>query len=119
MGFGSSAQVAVTEVVIAPPRAVIGGKLTIALDLTNSTVQPQTICVDLKVHFIKANGAPSAKVFKLRNVDLAPRATQRLGKTISLAEMTTRKHYAGMHLVELVLNGQAQRLGEFELVASS
>jgi hypothetical protein len=69
----------------------------------------------LKVHFIKANGAPSAKVFKLRNVDLAPRATQRLGKTISLAEMTTRKHYPGRHLVELVLNGQARRLGEFEL----
>jgi hypothetical protein len=48
-------------------------------------------------------------------VDLAPRATQRLGKTISLAEMTTRKHYPGRHLVELVLNGQARRLGEFEL----
>lgn len=118
LGFGKAAKVAVTEVDIAPPRVAIGGKLSIALDLTNTTAQAQTLCVDLKVHFIKANGAASAKVFKLKNVDLVPHATQRLGKTISLAEMTTRKHYPGTHLVELVLNGQVQRLGEFELVAA-
>jgi hypothetical protein len=117
LGFGSSAQVAVTEVEIAPARAVIGDKLTVALDLTNTTAKAQTLCVDLKVHFIKASGAASAKVFKLRNVDLAPHATERLGKSISLAEMTTRKHYPGRHVVELVLNGQTRALGEFDLQA--
>jgi hypothetical protein len=115
LGFGASAQVVVTEVDIAPAKAVIGGRLGITLDLTNATAQTQTICVDLRVHFIKANGAPSAKVFKLRNLDLAPHATQRLAKTISLAEMTTRKHYPGTHLVELVLNGQSRPLGAFDL----
>jgi 3-methyladenine DNA glycosylase AlkC len=116
LGFGKAAKVAVTEVDITPQRVRIGDKLSIGLDLTNTAARAQTICVDLRVHFIKANGAPSAKVFKLKNVDLAPHTTQRLSKTISLAEMTTRKHYPGTHLVELVLNGQVQRLGEFELL---
>jgi hypothetical protein len=39
-----------------------------------------------------------------------------LGKTISLSEMTTRKHYAGTHRVDVVLNGCAEPLGVFELV---
>jgi len=40
-----------------------------------------------------------------------------LSKTVSTAEMTTRKHHAGLHRVEVLLNGQARALGEFELVA--
>jgi 3-methyladenine DNA glycosylase AlkC len=115
LGYGAAAQVAVTEVSIAPAQAVIGGKLVIALDLTSTIAQAQTICVDIKIHYVKASGATSPKVFKLRNVELAPWATDRLGKTISLAEMSTRKHYPGRHRVELVLNGQVRALGEFEL----
>jgi hypothetical protein len=109
--------VAVTEVQISPQRAVIGGKLGITLDLTSTSAQAQTICVDLKIHFIKASGSASAKVFKLKNVELAPWATQGLSKTISLAEMSTRKHYPGRHAVELVLNGQTRPLGDFDLQA--
>ncbi|MFM2066039.1 MAG: hypothetical protein RLZZ584_948 [Pseudomonadota bacterium] len=117
LGYGAAAQVAVTGVTIDPPQAVIGGKLAIALALTNTTAQAQTICADLKVHFIKASGAASPKVFKLRNVELAPWTTHSLGKTISLAEMTTRRHYPGRHRVELVLNGLTRPLGEFDLQA--
>ena len=35
---------------------------------------------------------------------------------MSTAEWTTRKHYAGMHQVDVLLNGQARVLGKFELV---
>jgi hypothetical protein len=38
-----------------------------------------------------------------------------VGKSISLAEMTTRKHYPGTHRVDAILNGRAQALGSFEL----
>lgn len=40
-----------------------------------------------------------------------------MGKTVFLAEMTTRKHYPGIHHVELVLNGNNRPLGAFELRA--
>jgi hypothetical protein len=54
-------------------------------------------------------------VFKLKTLDLAPNETQRVGKQISLAEMTTRKHYPGLHRVDALLNGRAEALGSFEL----
>lgn len=118
LGFGASAQVVVGQPSIAPQRAVVGAKLAVAFDVTNTTNQPQRVLVDFAVHYVKANGQSRAKVFKLKTLHLAAHATQRVGKQLSLAEMTTRKHYPGVHKVEALLNGRAVPLGQFDLVAS-
>jgi hypothetical protein len=55
-------------------------------------------------------------VFKLANVTLAPRESVALRKTVSLADLTTRRHYPGRHAVALQLNGAAEPLGTFTLV---
>ena len=116
MGFGREPKVSISKVSIRPKRVVMGSSVKIAFEVTNTDVKIQRLLVDFRVHFMKANGKPSPKVFKLKVVELAPRETVQLGKTISLAEMTTRKHYPGAHLVEIVLNGHTQPLGKFELV---
>jgi len=116
LGFGASADVTIGQANIAPQRAVVGGTLAVAFDVTNTTAQPQQVLVDFAVHYVKANGQTRAKVFKLKTLDLAPHETQRVGKQISLAEMTTRKHYPGQHRVDAILNGRAQALGSFELL---
>lgn len=116
LGFGASANVVISQPRIAPQRAVVGGTLAVAFDVTNSTAQPQQVLVDFAVHYVKANGQTRAKVFKLKTLDLAPHETQRVGKKISLAEMTTRKHYPGQHQVDAIINGRAQVLGSFELL---
>jgi 3-methyladenine DNA glycosylase AlkC len=115
MGYGKGARVAVDNVKITPRRAEIGGSVTIAFDVTNETAKRQRVLVDFRIHFVKANGATSPKVFKLKELELAPRATERLQKRVSLAEMTTRKHYPGKHVVDVVLNGQVKPLGSFTL----
>ncbi|MES2584277.1 MAG: DNA alkylation repair protein [Pseudomonadota bacterium] len=116
LGFGASADVAIVQPNITPQRAAVGGKLAVTFDVRNNTAQPQRVLVDFAVHYVKSNGKTSAKVFKLKTLDLAAHETQRVGKTISLAEMTTRKHYPGLHRVDAVLNGRAQALGSFELL---
>ena len=116
LGFGASADVVIGQPSIAPQRAVVGGTLAVAFDVTNNTAQPQRVLVDFAVHYVKANGQSRAKVFKLKTLDLAAHETQRVGKQISLAEMTTRKHYPGYHRVDAILNGRAQALGSFELL---
>ena len=117
LGFGAGADVRIGQASITPQSAVIGGKVTVAFEVTNSTAKPQRVLVDFAVHYIKANGASRAKVFKLKTLDLAPHETQRVGKKISLAEMTTRKHYPGLHRVDVILNGRSQLLGSFDLSA--
>ena len=116
LGFGAAADVAIGQPSITPKQAVVGGTLVVAFDVINTRAGPQQVLVDFAVHYIKANGQSRAKVFKLKTLDLAAHATQRVGKQISLAEMSTRKHYPGLHRVEAIVNGQAQAIGSFELL---
>lgn len=116
MGFGEDANVSVGNASITPNRAVIGGAVTVALEIANTNSRQQRVLVNCRIHFVKANGKSSPKVFKLKIANLAPEETMILSKTISLAEMTTRRHYPGMHRIDIVLNGAVQHLGQFELV---
>jgi hypothetical protein len=88
----------------------------IAFELTNTQAHTQSLLVDLAVHYVKSSGQTSAKVFKLKVLELAPGQTAQFSKKLSLAQMTTRQHYPGVHKVAVLLNGHPLWLGEFELL---
>ena len=115
LGFGQVAAVEVRSPAISPHRAEIGGTVTIAFALHNPAAKAQDWMVDLAVHYVKSNGSTRAKVFKLKASTVAAGATENFGKTLSLREMTTRKHFAGLHRVEVLVNGRAFVVGGFEL----
>jgi 3-methyladenine DNA glycosylase AlkC len=114
LGYGGKADVSVRKATITPARAKIGGSVSISFDLVNELTKRQRVMADLVVHFVKARGT-GAKTFKLRAVDLPPRGAITLGKKIALKQLTTRKHYPGVHRVEALLNGQRLALGKFSL----
>lgn len=116
LGFRSAASLSVSSHSLSPSRVRLGGKVAIEVTLTNPGKRTQRVVVDLIVHFVKANGGTSPKVFKLSNVELKPSAQITLRKTVSLADLTTRKHYPGVHRVDLQMNGQAQPLGTFSVI---
>lgn len=116
LGFGQVAQVDVRDAAIVPLHAAMGTRVTLRFELHNPQPHAQRVLVDFGVHFIKANGQPKPKVFKLKTVDLAAGETLHLSKRLSLADRSTRKHYPGTHRVELLLNGAAHPLGAFELM---
>ena len=115
----SACRVSIAQVSIKPPRARIGDSVTICFHIRNTAAHRQNVLVDFQVHYIKANGCSSAKVFKLRALELVPGQTVPLKKTVSLAEMSTRRHYAGPHRVELLVNGRIMPLGSFDLLPGS
>jgi 3-methyladenine DNA glycosylase AlkC len=116
LGYGHAVEPSIQHAAITPRRASIGGAVEIAFDLVNQDGRRLRAMVDCQVHFIKANGKPSPKTFKIKSIDLEPGASVRMRKIISLAEMTTRKHHPGTHRVELLLNGRPRPLGFFELL---
>ncbi len=115
LGYGGKADLAIDEIRITPKRAVIGGKLSLRFRVSNPGKRRQRALVDLRVHYVKANGSANAKVFKLTTVDLAPGEGIEVGKAISLAQMSTRRHYPGKHRVEVMINGVVSPLGDFSL----
>jgi 3-methyladenine DNA glycosylase AlkC len=115
LGFSAQPKVEIRQVAISPHRVCIGESVQLAFDLMSCSAKPQQLMVDFQIHYVKANGATRAKVFKLRSLDLAPWQTLRLNKQISCREMSTRRHYPGMHRIDLLINGQLFPLGTFRL----
>jgi 3-methyladenine DNA glycosylase AlkC len=116
LGFGRKADVTIEDAVIAPKRVSKGGKVVVTFSVRSTARRPQQVLVDLRVHFVKATGRASPKVFKLKSATLAAGATMSCRKTVTLADLTTRQHYPGRHLVEALVNGHALPIGAFTLI---
>ncbi len=116
MGFGRKAQVSLRNIRILPARARIGGSVTIEFEVKSTAARKQRVLVDYRVHFVKASGATAAKVFKLTSLELSVDETVPVATKLSLRQMTTRKHFKGVHRVEALINGVPTKLGKFEIV---
>jgi 3-methyladenine DNA glycosylase AlkC len=114
LGFGGKVTVKPRRVQITPAAPRVGGSVRVEFDLANSSPRTQRVMADLVVHFTKARGT-GAKTFKLRALELKPGESVSLAKKIGLQQLTTRKHYPGVHRVEALLNGQRFPLGKFVL----
>jgi 3-methyladenine DNA glycosylase AlkC len=117
LGFGQATAASVREIRVVPAVVPIGDSVTFDVELANAGSSTERLLVDLRVHFVKANGRPGPKVFKLKELELPPHASAHLVKTISLAQHTTRTHYPGRHRVEVLLNGRAGATHLFDVVA--
>jgi hypothetical protein len=111
LGFGGATAVAVENASITPRRAVKGGRVTIEFTIRSKSRQRQRILVDFRIHFVKANGGSSPKVFKLKQVELDRGEVVSFRKSVTLAELTTRKHYRGRHAVDVLVNGSVIPIG--------
>ena len=118
-GYGAKAEVAVRAKTITPQRVRIGERVTITFDLMNKLPRRQRVLADLRVFYMKANGKTAPKVFKLKTVELAAKASLHFEKKLSRANLTTRKHYPGTHRVEVLLTGRAIAIGEFLLIKAA
>ncbi len=114
LGFGGKVAVKVRHVRMTPAAPRIGGSVRVEFELVNSGRRTQRVMADLVVHFMKARGT-GAKTFKIKALELKSGASVSLAKKIALQQLTTRKHYAGVHRVEALLNGQRTQLGKFVL----
>jgi len=117
LGVGHRASVAVRKKTLFPSQVALGQAVTVAFELHNLKSQRQQVLVDFRIHFVKFNGATAPKVFKLRQVELAPGSNAVFSKRVALVPMTTRTHYPGRHRIELLLNGRAVPFGSFHLVS--
>lgn len=115
LGVGAKPKIAVSAAKFTPKAAQIGGSVRFEFHLTSTSAKPQSLQIDYRVHFVKANGKTGPKVFKLKRLDLPPRATVTLNGRVSFAPMTTRKPYPDIHVFEAVVNGVTYPLGSVKL----
>jgi len=104
-----------TKVLSCDEGVEFGSNLNFSISVNSVDTKPQPVMIDYKIHFMKANGKTAPKVFKLSKKKLTTDETIVLEKNHSFKPISTRKYYAGLHAIEIVVNGNVIEKREFEL----
>jgi len=115
LGFRPDSPGRIVAVSCDPPKVGIGGRVRIVVGISNPSHEEIRVLSDLRIHFVKANGSTSPKVFKGAELRIGPQAEARFRKTVSIAQHSTRTHYPGTHRVEVMLNGVVHPGALFEV----
>jgi 3-methyladenine DNA glycosylase AlkC len=94
---------------------VLPSDLAFTFEISNTGAEPARLAVDYVVHYRKANGSRSPKVFKLATVTLVPGESRTFSKRHAFRQMTTRLHHPGEHRLELQVNGIRYHSADFLL----
>jgi 3-methyladenine DNA glycosylase AlkC len=115
LGFDAAA-VEVSPIRVDVAEVRLPGSIRFSFELTNTADTASRLAVDYLVHYVKANGAHSAKVFKLGVVPLQAGETITLSKSHAFRQMTTRVHYPGAHFLQLQINGVRHGRADFDVL---
>lgn len=117
MGADRDARFKVSALTLADLRPAIGQSLVIDLTLRNSGKGRALAILDYAVHHLGARGELRPKVFKWKQLDLAPGESVSLTRRHSLRPVTTRRYYPGAHKLDVRVNGRVLAEASFELRA--
>ncbi len=103
---------------VSPARVKVGESVTLTVVLAARGKRAKTtqrLAIDYVMHYVKANGGTSPKVFKGWEIELVPGDERTLAKRHSMRPVTTRRYYPGVHRIEVQVNGVSVGSGEFRL----
>ena len=104
LGFDVDPKVKVT-LDLNTDRLAMGEDLKLLASITSKGKKNQKLVVDFAIHYLKANGSLSAKVFKWKVLELEPGQTVELKKKMKIVSRSVRKLYPGKHEVEVLVAG--------------
>jgi len=116
LGYSEKLAIKIAQFKLAETEIKVGQNLTISVLLLSRSTDRQKMVIDYRIYHVKANGTLTNKVFKWRNISLAPQQAVALQKRHSFKLISTRKYYAGKHAIELLINGVSYGKIKFNLV---
>ncbi|WP_241172665.1 DNA alkylation repair protein [Burkholderia gladioli] len=115
LGASGAARIEAVPFAVTPARIELGETVTLAAELVSTAPHAQRLVVDYRIGYVKKNGSTAHKVFKLRELTLAPGQRIDIVRSQRIRDFTTRTHYAGRHGVELIVNGAVVAQAHFDL----
>ncbi|MGB0424204.1 MAG: DNA alkylation repair protein, partial [Flavobacteriales bacterium] len=83
----------------------VHGEDSLRMNLVYSSAVPKKLRIEYVVGFMKSNGKQAPKVFQWSELEQFSGENQ-VSKQHSFKELTTRKHYSGLHTFSLRVNGE-------------
>ena len=118
LGFTADPKIRISRLQTKPRRVRIGKEMVISFEIRSLAKKQQQLVIDYKIHYVKSGGRLSAKVFKLAERKIGPGETVAITTRHSFVDRSTRKHFAGSHHLDLLINGVSRGSVEFLLTKS-
>jgi len=104
---------AVIHGLLLPAEVSIGGHLDFNFSFKSQEKKPTMFRLDYAIDYRTATGKMSRKVFKISENTFPPGQKVTIERKRSFRDLTTRKHFAGKHLLSILANGKKLAAKEF------
>jgi 3-methyladenine DNA glycosylase AlkC len=98
--------VAFAAIEVDPQSVAIGGEVSVRYRVQLREGESAKLRIEYGIAFVKSGGKTSLKRFLLSDREYAGGASASSVRVHRFADLTTRKHYSGLHLVTLWVNGR-------------
>lgn len=115
LGFGGAKSVELSSCLLDKARYRMGETLELRFMLENRSRKSVRLVVDYAIHYLKANGSLSPKVFKGMKLELGAGERRELALRHALRDVSTRVHRPGAHAISLQVNGRTLARIDFTL----
>lgn len=113
-GVGDTKKVVVQNLKMAGPGFRIGKLIEFQFQIVNQSAL-RTLRVEYAIEYVKKRGTTSKKVFKISERPFS-KGHHVIIRRHSLRQMTTRKHYPGLHRLEVLINGAMKAACQFKVI---
>lgn len=114
-GFEQGVEGVVVEQLIVDAQVRIGGRLEFSFEVTNACAETLPLRLEYAIDYGTLSGKISRKIFKIKELNLAPGERAAIVRAQRFQDFTTRKHYPGAHRLDIVVNGRVSASAEFEV----
>jgi len=113
-GYHDSSALKVTNFKIDKGKIPMEGEITFSFDI--QAKEDTKLRLEYGVDYMKANGKRNRKIFQISESALKKGEKKSYEKKHSFEELSTRKHYPGLHSITLIVNGVEGETLDFELM---
>jgi len=114
-GLNDHPNVAVEDFCLAAPSVAIGKDLVFSF--TINTKESAKLRLEFAIDYVKSGRKRSRKIFKISEISLKAGERKHYTKNHSFADLSTRRHFSGIHSIVLIINGAEQGKIDFEVNA--
>ena len=97
------------------PNYCIGEEFTFSFQIRGNEEHPIKIRIEYAIDFVKAKGNRTRRVFKITENKITASEILSYHKSHSFKDLTTRKHYKGIHTLSVLINGEVKESINFYL----
>lgn len=111
----NSKGISLNDFKILSPEVRIGDALSFTFRLCNNEEKAKTVRLEYAIHYMKANGQLTKKVFKISERIYQAGQVETITRNQSFKLITTRRFYEGGHMLEMIVNGSVMATGNFKV----